>query len=78
MKCKNCIHHKICCNESRDDEAMTYCADFFELVRCKDCKHYGRNWCHNEEMPICGDDATLFEPDEDFWCKYGERKKQNG
>ena len=46
-----------------------------EVVKCKDCKHYGRNWCLNEEMPICGDDATTFEPDEDFWCKYGERKE---
>jgi len=45
-----------------------------DIVKCKDCMHYKRGWCLNEELPIYGDDATTFEPDEDFWCKYGERR----
>ena len=48
-----------------------------EIVRCKDCKYLKRNWCLCEELPICGDDATTFEPDEDFFCKYGERREKD-
>ena len=51
---------------------------FFFFVRCKDCIHYSkRGRCLCEELPIYGDDATTFEPDEDFWCKYGKRKENN-
>ena len=51
--------------------------DVVEVVRCKDCMYFKRGWCMNEDIRygyVNGDDATTFEPDEDFWCKYGERK----
>ena len=46
-----------------------------EVVRCKDCKYYKRESCLNEDMPICGDDMTSFNPEDNFYCKYGERKE---
>ena len=46
-----------------------------EIVRCKNCKHYKGDRCLCEELPILGDDMTEFFPDDDFFCKYGERKE---
>lgn len=63
-------------------------ADVVEVVRCGDCKHYknygktslfvnGKNvtcgWCHrriryDEELRMLADD----------FCRYGERRKENG
>ena len=48
------------------------------IVRCKDCMYFKSGWCMKEDIRygyVCGDDATTFEPDEDFWCKYGERRE---
>ena len=76
MICDKCIHHEICCNEGRDDKALIYCADFFELVRCKDCK-YGI-----ENGKLCGRKvylcSAMTNPNEfygDFYCKGGERRE---
>lgn len=47
-------------------------ADVVEVVRCKDCKHfgkdmgYGKHDCKKYEMPYCL---------ENDFCSYGERKK---
>ena len=30
VNCKKCIHYNICYNESRDDPAMIFCADFLD------------------------------------------------
>ena len=65
----------------RSEEAQEVYDSLFKyfsqmIVRCKDCIHYSkRGRCLCEELPICGDDATTFEPDEDFWCKYGKRRE---
>ena len=64
MICDRCIHHEICCNEGRDDEAKIYCADLFELVMCKDCKKH-----YNLKYPEC------LWTDDDFYCADGERKE---
>lgn len=46
-------------------------ADVVEVVRCKDCKYFGRDLgygkhdCKKYEMPYCL---------EDDFCSYGERK----
>lgn len=45
-------------------------ADVVEIIRCKDCKSFKGGCCAK-----CGDDTTTFEPDKDFYCKYGERKE---
>lgn len=35
MICDRCIHKKVC----KIDYDIHNCADFFELVRCEECKH---------------------------------------
>lgn len=60
--------------------------DVVRVVRCKDCMYFIKGCCVQEDIRygyVCGDNATtwiqsLFEPDKDFWCKYGERKDKNG
>lgn len=54
-----------------------YNDDVVEIVRCKDCKHFNTGWCMNEDIRemCCGDDATFFYTDPDFFCKFGERKE---
>ena len=50
-------------------------ADVVEVVRCKDCKHYGRKYgdtvigycCHTKQSGYC---------DKDHFCSYGERREQ--
>lgn len=87
MICKNCIHHEICCNEGRDDEALTFCADFFEVVRCRDCKHRLKEWRGDKRLKNtgywvygCKHFAEIMGywgwggNDNDF-CSYGERKE---
>ena len=68
--CKNCVHYEICCNEGRDDEALIFCADFFEVVRCKDCKHAIE---HNEKVYECDCFCAMTTPN--FYCADGERKE---
>lgn len=59
-------------------------ANGIDIVRCKDCMYFsssGIGWCMNDDIRygyVNGDDATTFEPDEDFWCKYGKRKESDG
>lgn len=75
MICKNCIHYKICCNEGRDDEALTFCADFFEVVRCENCKYGIENGeLFGRKVYLC---SCMTNPNEfygDFYCESGERK----
>lgn len=48
-------------------------ADVVEVVRCKDCKHFGRDMGHGKhdckkyEMPYCL---------ENDYCSYGERRTE--
>lgn len=55
-------------------------ADFVEVVRCKDCKHYQgvdddtySSYCelHTEKVGYC-DEAVYMKPTD--FCSYGERK----
>ena len=76
MICDRCIHHEICCNEGVDDEALIFCADFFEVVRCKDCKYYHQRWA--DVKPTLDPESywcEWVEPDEDSFCSLGERKE---
>lgn len=49
-------------------------ADVVEVVRCRDCKHYGRKYgdtvigycCHTKQSGYCA---------EDHYCGYGERRE---
>ena len=42
-------------------------ADVVEVVRCKDCKHYGTSGCAM--------DTYAFDVVEECFCSYGERKE---
>lgn len=42
-------------------------ADAVEVVRCKDCKHYGTT--------ACAMDTYAFDVVEECFCSYGERKE---
>ena len=50
-------------------------ADMVEVVRCKDCVHYWKNWKDGE--PDCGDDVAvcLASPKDDAFCSEGERRE---
>ncbi len=50
-------------------------ADAVEVVRCKDCKHYWKNWKDGE--PDCGDEVAvcLASPKDDAFCSEGERRE---
>ena len=50
--------------------------DAVEVVRCKDCKHYG--WesepCHGRTQRFCRLHKGLVVVDRETFCSYGERK----
>ena len=45
--------------------------DIAEVVRCKDCKHFGHNL---ENDTYCRCVGGLTDPEENDFCSYGERK----
>lgn len=53
-----------------------------ELVRCKDCKWFNAKFgeCEGELNRYIHTDGstefTVFEPEAEFYCAYGERKEQ--
>ena len=65
--CKSCEHYLVC---KHADNTITSCSQYYEMVRCKDCKYYadyGRVWdCQKYE--------GMNFPDESDFCSYGERK----
>lgn len=82
VTCKDCIHEKVCFvaddTEYKSEKAIKLdCpsfknkADFVEVVRCKDCKHWSSigfaenaGWCEKKDV------AALY----DGFCESGERK----
>lgn len=61
-------------------------ADVVEVVRCKDCAYYIKVKSFSKEFGYCdaiyqrleGDlIGVTFQPDEDYFCAYGERKVSN-
>ena len=61
-------------------------ADFVEVVRCKGCKHWRRKgfdpifekefgYCYNDDFPFMCE--TRPDVNEDDFCSYGERKKND-
>lgn len=86
MTCKDCLHYNVC-HYHIDEEtpfAVTECnnfknkADFFEIVRCENCKH-GEKFIISrskdgveEDAVLCGVKSRFKACDE--WCGCGERK----
>ena len=90
--CKDCIHHKACSADRKNDNYFmligcvnveTNCIDFVgkshfvEVVRCKDCKHYAAN------TMWCAMNSRPMSASYPNWyaddfCSYGERRTDNG
>ena len=80
--CGDCIHAKVCKEVNGSwfsPNNIAYCrlfknkADFVEVVRCKDCKHYllPQGFCNHDRHEY----QTMAVPQEDNdFCSYGERK----
>ena len=49
--------------------------DAVEVVRCKDCKHFGHNI---ENETYCRCTGGLSDPEENDFCSYGERRAEDG
>lgn len=64
---------------------MEPAADVVEVVRCKDCKHrpyedeegaiYQPDWCDFTCPFLCEDSYYNGMPEDDFFCKRGERRE---
>ena len=68
--CKDCIHRELCNVHGYvdADECGVYKnkADFVEVVRCSECKHFAYGTCTN--------DFSMNLSRADDYCSYGERK----
>ena len=51
--------------------------DAVEVVRCRDCKHRGTDYCIFHIKGCPADEELLRKLDNDF-CSYGERKDGDG
>ena len=95
MTCKECLYYEVCkdylvkCAEHGEAERINNpCtkfknkADFVEVVRCKDCKHWHKKVfdpiiehhigeCHCSQWE---NDYFWYETNENNFCSYGERK----
>lgn len=77
-KCKECLSEQVCryndginlcCKEDYECKNFKNKADFVEVVRCKDCKHYGdAGDC--EVHPYDGRIGV------NYFCEDGERKEK--
>lgn len=72
--CGDCMHNAVCEIDGYIDKCKHFKnkANFVELIRCKECKHWNNGYC--EGIPFCGDDASYIETEETDFCSYGERK----
>ena len=84
-ECRECLHYDVCgklvgkekidrvswmCNFPEQCAEFKYSTKYAEVVRCKDCKMFCRNYAHLRKH--CGLTGAIVE-DDDF-CSYGERK----
>ena len=72
--CNKCIHNKVCNHDLfgfENCENFISAADVVEVVRCSECKYFGKELkqgkhsCLNYQLPYCL---------ENDYCSYGERK----
>ena len=76
--CERCIHKDVCytrdCHDDDDERALIKCADFFEVVFCKDCKHClnDTDYCQKHNKRYCRFDGVI--KTKKHFCADGERK----
>lgn len=86
MTCSRCIHKNVCKIIDRIsiiEYDNNNCADFFELVRCKDCKHSIKKDYDGvvsyEYLCILKSTVTHLEEHEaNYFCADGDRRDTNG
>lgn len=58
-------------------QSMIPSADVVEVVRCKNCKSKNINgYCTKFQNNISGIATSLFMPNDDDFCSYGEKKEE--
>lgn len=92
MTCKDCFYYDILCKDTLQDDELQLCdsfknkADFVEVVRCGECKHFGCRYkgisgedvgyCYNNQnngFPFLCDSRPCMRATD--FCSYGERKE---
>ena len=82
--CDRCVHWNVCGNETCYDDdaknALQRCADFLEVVRCKDCKYYkpqvkSAQW-ENKTNYCCRSAVIKVNPND--YCSYGAKMDGKG
>lgn len=68
-RCERDLLELICLSETVDATPV----DAIEVVRCKDCKHRGTDYCPMHYKGVHANEDFLKKVDNDF-CSYGERK----
>ena len=58
------------------DEDISPTIDAVPVVRCKDCKHFGRYYAESKNG-VCNK-LNIIERSEDWFCADGERKDKDG
>lgn len=69
--CESCEYRSgalWCYNDQLIEDFLALLKDQPEIVRCKDCKHYGENECMIK--------AGWFPVQPDWFCADGERKEE--
>ena len=51
--------------------------DAVEVVRCKDCRYYGKSDFDGEILYGCEANGGLLDCDPNSFCSYGERREEN-
>ena len=90
MTCKDCIHYEVCATKEEKISLATKVkelvadnftcfknkADFVEVVRCKDCKYGELDDPALPNQRFCRHNGCDWN-NENHFCSYGERKKNN-
>ena len=76
--CMDCIYWDNCewSDLSSTCDNFKNKSDYVQVVRCKDCKHRGKDECMFHISGEPADEEFLLKCDNDF-CSYGERRTDN-
>lgn len=82
--CKDCVRHSHCVSDWHKLSRVEHIcnnfktnADFVEVVRCKDCRHYKQNPYSPDEDMMCMYWCDWLPTDPDDFCSCGERKDES-
>lgn len=88
--CGDCIYYPICGQWVEESETFPEIeggckvfkskSDFVEVVRCRDCKYCESHICGfvGEKLLSCSYLPEAYAVEQNHFCGYGERRKDNG